>query len=289
MFNGRGMLILLVLTAWTTSVASSAETYQVHFHAPQVGEEVALAIDLNLELKVDVTQFGQAIDSTSHGLTHRQERQMRILEANRNGATKVQVDYAKATQTVHSQGKPVSNAVQPVAGKSYLVARTGEQLTVTDLSGQTPPEAELQIVKDHLQFLGRPNPLVTFFANRSFKIGQRVKVPVQLAKELLGFGNTVGHVDTFGMTLSEVRTIEGVSCGVFQIDFVAKDNNNTAMTMDIGGELILQLPTGRTLKASLAGPVSVADARGPAGGQYMVNTSGEIRLSTESWYGGKRF
>ncbi|MCA9247024.1 MAG: hypothetical protein KDA42_07915 [Planctomycetales bacterium] len=267
---------------------SAADVYEVHCRPHQVGDVTGQETALKLDLKIKVMQFGQLIDSTAQGVDRRQSHRTEVLATNAHGASRVRVVYSKAQQTIASEGQTVDTKQEPVTGKTYHVERVGEELVVTDANGQQPSDEEIKFIVGNFQFLGRPNPLWEFLDGRQFTINERVVVPDHLAGQLLGMSGGVDKPEDLGMTLTEVREIQGRRCGIFKIDFTARSSEGNMMSMKIDGSMALDLATGRAVEVGLSGPVALNETRGPKEGRYDVNTTGKLELAIRATGGQQR-
>ena len=174
-----------------------------------------------------------------------------------------------------------------MTGKVYLVARIDDQLSVTYPDGADPPEIEKAIVVQNMESFGLPNPIAQFFNNREVKIGETIQLPNKVARELLGFPDTVQNITQFQLRLSETKKVRGKKCAVFHIRLLADNAEAASLKMDLGGSLVLEVDTCRTVAVQLTGPVGASEMHGPPTGQFEVASEGNIRVAVQSVYQGK--
>lgn len=277
---------LLLAAAPCLAQAPTEAPRQVQFHwrPAAAGEEVQQHVDFTLDLKMTIEQAGQVVGSNERGMQRVQQRQVTVLETGEHGASAVEVHFDQARQTLVDGGQAAPAVNQPVAGKTYRVARRGEKIEVTYADGSPPTDEERQIVTASMDALGRPNPIARFFDGRTLAVGERVELPLELARELLGLDATLGQVTRIDMRLADVQSVHGAPCAVFDIGIAARSTDATTMTVEMKGRLLLAVDSCRSVLADLSGPVTLAEGRGPAAGHFTVQSAGTMRMAVESQY-----
>ncbi len=135
-------LIALSLVMLSACLAFAAEPISFTYRAPQVGQQGSHDMQFTLDLKISLHQAGQTVSSEDQQLSRDQDRQVTVLEVADKKAMKVRVTYAKAWEQMTRgklNGTPQSQSIE---GKSYIVARHGDDLVVTDASGGEVPDEE---------------------------------------------------------------------------------------------------------------------------------------------------
>jgi hypothetical protein len=269
------------------AVPSWAASDRVTFHkcAAQVGDVSRQAIDCDLDLEMSIRQGGQIVQSQRQGLIRQQVRELTVLRADGRAAIEARVRYDQSTVEVRAADAPAQTTPQPVTGKTYVVSRQPSGLSVTYPDGQIPPDVEREIVFANMETFGLPNPIALYFDGRQVEVGQQVQLPVELARELLGFSETVGNISDFQLRLLETRPLaNGAEAAVFAITLVAEHPDATAVSMKLTGQLVMEVATCRTVAVTLKGPISATETRGPEGGQFQLNCAGTIRMAVEADY-----
>lgn len=260
----------------------AADAHRFTYRPAKVGEVSQHLVNLKMDLAVAVKKDGRLLESSQRQLQRKQQRKTVVLEASAHGPSKVKVTYQLAEKEATAGGQTVESAAQVVSGKTYTVARVGEQLVVTDEHGETPDADELAIVTHDLESLGRPNLIGQFLHDKSFAVGQKIELPNELAKELLGFTDTVGEVTRFELTFSGVKKMAGVACAVLTTDFEARSNHEGTMSMKIRGQLLLDLASCHAVVVQLSGPVSRSEQAGVGAGEFTLDTNGTLSLTAQS-------
>jgi hypothetical protein len=281
-------LVLVAACCAVAAPAAAQEAYRFTYRTLEVGEVAVQHADFNMDLEMSINQAGTTIDSARQGVLRTQLCRLTVLEtANLGGEqvkTKVQISYDAADQTISEMGKAKPAVKLPVAGKTYIVERVKEKLVITDLAGNPVPEVEQAIVSNSTDTLGRPNPIARFFNGRVVKVGDRLRMPPALARELLGFTGKLDNASKFELTFVDVRSIAGVNCAVFETYLETKMTQGTTMNMKMKGRLMLEIDTCRAVWIELDGPVQLAEAHGPADAQFTVDTKGSVKMALRAEY-----
>jgi hypothetical protein len=281
-----------------------------------VGDRVGQELYVELNLNTTITQSGQVAHQSRHVIQRRQDRGIEILEVTMGRVHRAHVTYIKSGQVrLEQKPGPEQTAGQspeqtagqnpeqtagqnpeqtagqalpsPVEGKSYFVARQGQQLLVTDQEGKIPPWDQYQVVLENMQTLGQPNPLARFLLGRKFTQGERIVLPQTLAEQLLGLNEPFGKVQHFELELSGTELIDGRSCALFTATIAAQALEHGEIGLNITGKLAIQMATCRTVAAELTGPIHMAAEEKTGQGSFLYKASGDMRLSIHSTYASK--
>lgn len=282
------VLALALVPLWfSPTVRAAAPDRAIRFarRDARVGDRAHQEIDFEVNLIIAIRQHGQTIHTRDQGNRQRQSRDVSVLEVRKGLATKARVDYGISQQISAPRGEGADENIRrdPVAGKSYLVAReAADRLIVTDLQGNRPPETQRAIVARNMDALGRPNPLADYFDRRVLAIGQTVALPREVANELLGFEKSVGTVNRFDLTLVGTRKIGERQCALFhaRIEFDSPLADDGHLTMQ--GELLLDTSSCRIASLALSCPLRLEETRGPEGGQFQVRGTGSLQIAMRS-------
>lgn len=267
------------------SVCAASETVVFKKRASQPGDSSRQTIQCDLDLKMSIRQAGQIVQSQDQGIERKQLRELTILSVGQDAPTKAQVKYSQSSVALRTTDQPAQVADQPVTGKTYLVTRNGERLTVTYADGQKPSDEELAIVVHNMESFGLPNPIARFFSNRTMKVDETIKLPTDVARELLGFPDTVRNITEFHLRLKETRQVQGARCAVFEIKLLADNGQSDSLKMDLTGTMVLEIDTCRTVGVTLSGPVGALEVHGPPSGQFEVASEGNIKVAVRADYG----
>jgi len=282
MFTKPPLLAIAILLGMA-SACWGAETPMVTFHQKpaQVGDQVGQKLAVDLDVSTTITQSGQIANQDTAIVRRRQDRLIEVLEVTGGRVRRARVSFPHSRHRSPENPDPTQQKVQAVEGKSYLVERRGEQLLVTDLQGAIPLQDEFEIVVHSVQTLGLPNPLAKILLDRAIPIGERIKIPHELAKQIMGLGDSLGQVQKFELVLKELLTVDGQECALFGATLEIRGREDHPMEVDIEGSVTIQIETCRTIEAKLAGPLHMI-ATEPS---YQILAEGELKLAIRSHYG----
>ncbi len=267
------------------AAAAAAENVTFHKSPAQPGDISRQTIDCDLDLEMSIQQGGQIVQSQRQGVLRQQVRELKVLAANARAATRAEVRYDRSSVALRTADATAQTSSQAVTGKTYLIARQADKLSVTYPDGRTPPADELELVTSNMETFGLPNPIAVYFDGKQMTVGQTIQLPAKLARELLGFSETVGNISEFQLQLVETRRLDsGDRAAVFAIALTADQPDETSVSMRLKGQLVMEIDTCRTAAVHLEGPISASETHGPDAGQFQVRSEGQIRVAVEASY-----
>ena len=238
-----------------------------------------------MDLKVTIRQAGQLVDSSSRTIKRRLSRSVTVLEVARDRVLSAKVKFDVAKHTSSEVNRPTRSVEQAVTGRTYVVTREKDELTVIDDQGKTPSAEELAIVKASMDSVGRANPLAEFFNRRTIAVGQTVKLPSKLAKSLFSADETVGEVTRFDMTLKGVSRKTGGACAQFDTVIDTKAKGPAQPITRRTGQLEIELETCRTVALDFSTPVTFTETRGPKRFPFIVTGKGTMTMAIRTRHG----
>jgi hypothetical protein len=261
--------------------ASAAELVAFTYRAPQIGQQGSHDMQFTLDLKISLHQAGQTVSSEDQQLSRDQDRQVTVLEVADKKAMKVQVTYSKAWEQV-SRGKLAGTPQsQPIEGKSYIVTRHGNDLVITDSSGAEVSDEERMLVAASMDAVGRANPLGTFLDGKKIAVGQTIKLPNDMAADLLGVKDAGGEAQKVELTFHDMNTDEeGRRLANFTMLIVLKMAGGGSM--DVKGDLQIEPDTCQIAVANFNGPVSMREQQGPKGHTFEIASEGTMKVAVRS-------
>lgn len=289
----RTLLTITLATVASAAVAQSAaipatpQVVRFRQSPAAVGDQVTQTLSVDLGLTTKITQSGQTAHESSNRMRREQQRTIEVTEVAEGRATKAKATFKVSRRQTPESSKPEELVTQPIEGKSYLMARDGDRVVVTDLAGGTPPEEEAKLVAESLENVGKPNPFAELLVNRPMTVGQRVLVPRDVVQSLLGFEGPIGTVHRFELTLLRVEpaTAERPSpVGVFQAAIEVKPNDESPLSIALTGEMSVETETCRLTEVKMVGPVQLSSIERTAGGIFQFSAGGELNLAIRSDY-----
>lgn len=276
-------------TAISQRVAAPAgKSVRFHQQPTVVGDRVVQRLGVHLALTTKITQSGQTAHESTNEMRRQQHRVIEVLEVVDGRAIKARASFPVSRRQSPEDANPDEFATQPIEGKTYLMTRDGDRLSVTDLEGVIPPLEEYKLVAESLENVGKPNPLAVLLVDRHIAIGQRILVSRDLVQQLLGFDDPVGTVRRFELTLARLEPAvekHPAERAVFQTKIEIVPNDASPLTITLQGEMVVETQTCRLASVELAGPVQLSSIERTAGGIFQYSAGGELKLAIRSQYG----
>lgn len=268
--------------------SSAPATIRFRLQAAAVGDTVDQRLAVELALATKITQSGQVAHESTNEMRRQQQRTIEVLEIADGRAAKARVAFALSRRQSPENADPNKLMTQPIEGKSYLMARDGEQLTVTDLAGAIPPMDQFKLVAESLENVGKPNPLATLLVNRRVAVGELIRVPRDMVQPLLGLDDPLGTVHRFELTLARIEPPAAdrpTELAVFATTIEVRPNDVSPLTINLAGEMAIEIGSCRLTSVNLSGPVQLSSIERTAGGIFQFSAGGELKLAIRSEYG----
>lgn len=269
----------------------------VHFNKRPacVGDEVERTLALEMRIATTLRR-GNELTERNHTLVRNDQRRVVTtthIEAGRSVA--VRVRYLEATKQLSTSeiARPptasdnAAKVPQPVAGKTYLCQRgpgDNGKLAITYEDGDIPPAAEYEIVAQHMEMVGRANPLADFLAGKTVAVGDTLEVPREVAGKIFNLGEQFGDVESFKLTLEKIELRDDGTHAVFLSRVEAASSNASQMRMQVEGPLAVHVDTCRAVNVNLSGPIAMSETRGSISTSYQMIGTGQLKLTIASTY-----
>ena len=215
----------------------------------EAGDRRPMVEDMTMQLTVEIAPGkSMPMDMKKHA-----EELKEVLAANGGVATKVKVTYTdQETQTMAGKAR---NKPSLIDGKTYVVARVGDELEVTLEDGSAPPDEEVEKVARKERDLGKPDPMDQIIASKTWKLGEKIAfTPDELATINAGSPSADDDERLVKMEL----TLAGVDDGEARFDMdmaLSVETPKGKMSMALTGTARVDVATGRLLEITGAGPV----------------------------------
>ena len=184
------VLLVTMTGSLTTDGAVAAEAVRFAVRSVQVGDRTEQQIQFDLNLEMTIEMSGQKVDTSARLMERQEQYRMTVLEHQLGGTTKVRLTYDQAKQAVTDDQRSKQNKPLPVAGKTYLVARIGEKLQIT----QPLQQANISRICGRLS--GKSVKTLTAFTEIDFpEPGDIASEEVRLFSGEDGFGHDRGIDD----------------------------------------------------------------------------------------------
>jgi len=263
------------------STAFAAPRQQCHFkYQPlQAGDRAIETFHLSLDFKTVLLQDGQVMGIIDQTVDRDEHSTVLRLEAARGQSARAQISYDTSRQTVvHGRGGEATSANRPVAGKTYVVARAGEKLLITDPTGSSPPEEEQAMVARTMDALGKPNPFGVLLDGRTITFGEIVRLPADYTEKLLaGFDDSLAGMPVEVMLMG-TEQVDGKVCSLLHTPPPGAGDSH-AKRAPIDGKFLVELDTCRVAVIELRGPISATERRGAPGQEFDRRRKGKLQVS----------
>ena len=170
---------------------------------------------------------------------------------------RVSYPLAQRTSVVPVVGKKVKG--RRVSGKSYVVRRGDEGLTVSDPDGTDTREKEAREVRRSCFSVGRRPPLFALLPAGPLETGAVFRGAGDQAKRLLGVGLNELQADALQLTLrsaaddNELR-FDATASLSGEAELAGRQ---LSLRAELTGELVADRETGRMVRLELTGPLDV--------------------------------
>jgi hypothetical protein len=253
----------------------------------KVGDRAVQRLGMHLAITTKIVQSGQVAHESAEDIRRQQQRSLDVLQVADGRAVRTKATFDLSRKQSPDQPKPDELAVLPIEGKSYLAAREGDKLTVTNLDGTIPPLEEYKLVSESLESVGQSNPLAMVLAGRELRVGQKVFVPREMAQALLGFGGPeLARVHKFELTLNRVAPLAAgeAPAAVFGVVVEVRPEDADDYAVHLSGEMAVEPATCRLASVDIAGPVHVSTIERTPLGIYQYTMDGQLKVAIRTQY-----
>lgn len=295
-------LVATVCVAFTAASAQGQEKYRFTYRPLDVGDQASETSEFVLDLKTTVAQSHEVINVAAQKAERSERVSAERLPAEEGQTARARITYESSEQVTTDRSGAVHGAERPVAGKTYIVARAGEELVIADEQGAAPPEEESKIVARAADGLGRRNPLGALLDGKTIAIGQRVDLPQEYCRQMLsGWDESLGVAPVEVMLMGTQR-IDSRQCAVFHtvppgmrvakstvIRTSATDSANgvegpelkqpAPAVTPIQGKFLIEFETCRVASIELDGPVNRVEVKGRPGREFEVRRKGKLHVA----------
>ncbi|MCA9238771.1 MAG: hypothetical protein KDA37_01160 [Planctomycetales bacterium] len=248
--------------------------------AAEPGQRVEQTVVIQLDLKSRSRQGADILEEAQTRMTRTRQRVVTTTRVESGLAVGAQVAYLQS----RLERDGASPTVDPIDGHTYNCLRKGEQLKVSTEQGAMPTKAEFDLVAENMETLGRENALATFLAGKRVSVGQRLTVPPDVARRLLGMKSQLGEVRRFELTLQKLELVDARPCAVFQADLEAQRTDGSQMRLLIGGPMTIEVDTCRAIASTLSGPIGMSHSTPDPRGRLQVDSTGRLSLSVAACF-----
>ena len=243
--------------------------------APSVGDKWEEVVSMTMAMETTVGAQGKG--SPQKATMEKKEvetRREEVLAVQGDAITKVGVSFVEKSSLVKEDGKERKRR-SPAEGKTYVVeAKDGKVVVLVAGGGKPAPVAEAKDVKEALEMLGKPDPLLMGIPARPLKEGEEVP---ELGKAMREFV----LLRAKGMQVSDVKVVfrgtKGEE-GIFDVEVgLAALEKPLRFDMKLKGEARMRVATGQPLGTVLRGTLSVSSVEADAS-DLKISGTGTVEM-----------
>ncbi|HEY4308384.1 MAG TPA: hypothetical protein VGN12_02930 [Pirellulales bacterium] len=268
------LLVAIYSAASGLAFGDPPQEYRFTYRPLAVGDQVHETVRYTIDMKTIRSQAGEVIDVNDQMAVRDEQAVVVRLQAGPGETARVRLTYEQSQQTTQPRVGAVQASDRPVAGKTYIVARKGDELAIADEQGQAPPDEEREIVSRTLDNLGKPHPLGVFFNGRTMTVGQRVELPADYAAKLLSAWDPALASEPLEVILMGTERVDGQLCALLHTLPAAAGRRSP-----IDGKFLVELATCRPAVVELRGPVNSTERRGATGVEFDIRRKGKLQVA----------
>jgi hypothetical protein len=262
----------------STNVVRAADSCQFRFLPARPGDISSQELDFLIDLKLSVQHADGELFRSQKSVERLQTRWTTVLEVDKDVVTAVAVRFDVASETQLTDNKAAKATNEPVAGKTYHIARQGEALTITNLDGKTPSRAELDYLTKSMDAVGRPNALARYLHGREMVAGQAIDLPKEISAEIFGFRDAIGEVASLKLTLRQVHRTSSGNYAILDAEMIAHSPEEPKLSMRIEGQMQVDIDTCRLVGFVWEGPVTLSEQKGEGAQAMTLNGLGTVAV-----------
>jgi|GEM_PF-6435796 len=301
------MVIAITRRAWlltaccilsAAGTATGAEQFRFTYRPLEVGDQASEISEFALDLKTTVAQAHEVINVAGQKAERNERIHAERLAATEGQSARARITYESSDQVTTDRSGAVHGVERPVSGKSYIAARAGEELIITDEQGAPLSEEEMRIVTRAADGLGRPNPIGDLLNGKTIAIGERIQLPPEYSKQMLSGWDESLASTPFEVMLVGTQHVDGRHCAMFHTvppDLGLAENKvvktsaikladgaqppAAATPSPIQGKFLIEFETCRLALVELDGPVNRVEVKGRPGREFEVRRKGKLHVA----------
>lgn len=275
-----------VLAALSLNSAANAQEVTFKKATPAVGETNATTEEMKMSNKISVSANGNVIQEVDQKMQETKASKMTVLAVDGKKITKIKVTYKKK-EAKQDVGQGPMNKSSKLVGKTFILSKSGDAVTVTDEAGKKVDDAVAKEVEaDHSKNLGEfDNKFAEVLPDRAIKVGETITVDKKKANSFFKDKDDKDpmNVETFTLKLTGTKKINGVMVGVFDmhVKFAGEPGPGMKMTIDMKGTAHVGVDNCYPHLMDLKGPLAM---NGKNQGMDMKG-AGEMHMKIHAVYG----
>jgi hypothetical protein len=263
----------------------SAEEITFKYQPSKTGDIQTKKQEFQSTMKVTIKADGAVVNTLDQKQGKAEERKTTVLATDGENMSKVKIQYISSTMT--PPGK-VESVPLPNSGKTYLAEMKDGVVSITDAAGKAVEDAgESRLVTKDANSVMKPDKFSKFFNGKVLKPGDKVDIPDELARELIGSEDRPGKVEKMSLVLKEIKAGSSGKQGVFDFEMTMSTdvNVNMKMSMFVKGDTVVAADTCWPVSMNLSGPLTMKGGGLQDGKKMELDGTGDMTMKIEASYG----
>jgi hypothetical protein len=280
-FHHRPVLLAIsaLLIASASAITAHAQDVRFGFLPAVQGMRSTISGDMKMTITLHVEADGEAQDVTIGNSRSASWRET-VLTVSDSDAAVSSIVFDAFEEKNENPMEQEESSIAPAIAREYVVDRR-DTVTVTVRDGKPIPSSEKAYLRDMALRTPFDEGFSAFLRDRTFRKGVKTVIDKALASTIFEAINDDKGVRELSVTLREMRTVQNVECGVFDIVFkVSTEMGPIAVDMDIIGEAVMRVPDSRAVSFQFKGPMQLAASET----EFSASGSGEFRMSKTFLY-----
>jgi hypothetical protein len=238
---------------------------------PQPGEVRIEKATMKVDMKMSIDMGGQKQD-IDQKMEQSYQREVTITGAEADGTiTGLKVTFTKFKQVQQmGPGGGGNDNAKKLEGKTFVV-ETDENGT-RKIQDEAGAKVEDFFVRNQVEQVAKSiskqskGGFAGALPKGELKPGTKLQLPEEIFRAMMDMKNDKAKFTKKDFTYKGTRDVEGKKCGVFDVRIeISESGRGPEMKLTMGGEVALDLKTGRMLSTNMAGKISLSssDPNGP--------------------------
>jgi hypothetical protein len=248
-----------------------AETITVPLPTAVVGMTITSAQKVSQTMSIDLNGTEMTVDVTQ---TFTSEMTVLAVKDGVPVKARMKITAWEIEQTMDGEGMGPQDG--PLAGRTVIIERKGELLSVTHETGEPIEPMFAAALEQQLQStFGKQHPISERVANKPLKIGKAIRIDDEMLSSMVPAGAGLTAEDA---TLKPTGTKEhnGEKVAVFEIRMKLSGSPDglagAAMKMTATGTMLVSIANGHAVRNSLGGKITLSG---------QINGSGDVKAEVD--------
>jgi len=273
---------LLLLGAPLALAAAAPSDGRIVAQPLRPGATVQVSASSDMAIRVDVRLGGRKVKELEFPGHLSLTCAASVASADEGGCTAGRLVFGRAREVeLDSFGGKATPRTPDYSGATYDVARADSGFSMKGARGRlSPREAEVATALADAT-LGLP-PLGALLDGRAFRKGERIEVPVEVGRKVLGFLFSDAELESLTLGFDGERREAGAEATAFEATATLNANGgdpSLRVVIKVAGDILVAKSTGLVLAVRMAGPVTMAGAIEDDGRKLDLSGNGTWKVA----------